>query len=91
MRPGRRGDGVPRGSATPRVAPLRALERVPLPEELAEAVGAALEARERATDLVVRIALAIRIRRALEAWLDGAMTSEQVVRVLGGGRSHEPT
>jgi hypothetical protein len=91
MRPGRRGDDATGSSATPRVVPLRVLERVPLSEELAEAVGAALAARETATDHVVRIALTIRIRRTLEAWLDGAMTSEQAARELRGEQTEEAT
>jgi hypothetical protein len=89
MRPGRRADDATGSSATGRVVALRVPERVPLSEDLAEAVGAALEARDAATDHVVRIALTIRIRRALEAWLDGAMTSEQAARVLRGQRSDE--
>jgi hypothetical protein len=76
------GDDGTRSRATPNVVPLRTLARVPLPDELAEAIGAAMEAQERESDPTVRIALAIRMRRALESWLDGEMTSAQVVRAL---------
>lgn len=91
MRPGRGTDDATGGSAKPRVVPLRGLERIPIPEDLADAIGAVLEARERATDHAVRIALAIRIRCALEAWLDGAMSDEKVVRVLRGERRDDAT
>jgi hypothetical protein len=75
-------DEVTRSSTAPGAVPIRLLTRVPLPERLAEAVGAAVEAQERQTDPMLRIALAIRMRRALEFWLDGALTSEQVVQAL---------
>jgi hypothetical protein len=74
--------GATRDSATQRAVPKGIFDRVPLPGELAQAIGAALDAEGRATDVLVLGALRRRTRRALEAWLEGAMTTAQTVHAL---------
>jgi len=74
--------GATQGSATQRAVPKGIFDRVPLPGELAQAIGAALDAEGSATDVRVLGALRQHTRRALEAWLEGAMTTAQTVRAL---------
>jgi hypothetical protein len=74
--------GATRDSATQRAVPRAIFDRVPLPGELAQAIGAALDAEGRESDVLVLAALRGHTRRALEAWLEGAMTTAQTVRAL---------
>jgi hypothetical protein len=66
---------------------------VHFPDELVEAIAAALEAEARESDIAARAELLRRTRGVLDAWMDGAMTTPQVVETLrvarpdgGGGR-----
>jgi hypothetical protein len=45
-------------------------------------VADALDAQACAADAVTRAALVLRTRSALDGWLDGTMTTAQVVRAL---------
>jgi hypothetical protein len=56
--------------------------RLPLPCELAQAIGDALDAEAREADPKSRIQLRLRTRGALEAWLEGRMTTSQLLRAL---------
>jgi hypothetical protein len=62
--------------------PSEIFRRLPLPFELALAIGDALEAEVDETDVMSRIELRLRTRSALEAWLEGRMTTSEVVRAL---------
>jgi hypothetical protein len=75
-------NGLTSSSSTRSALPLRLFTRVPLFPELAEAIGAALDAQERQTERGAREALVLRTHAALEAWLDGGMSDAQVVRAL---------
>jgi hypothetical protein len=73
-----------RSLGTPSVSaiPTGVFTRVPLSPPLSEAIGAVLEACERETDRKARQELAARARAALEAWLEGELSEEQVARTL---------
>ncbi|MGH7297210.1 MAG: hypothetical protein ACRELB_19885 [Polyangiaceae bacterium] len=62
--------------------PLRLFARAPLPVELVEAIAEALAAEEREENQVDRMAVALRTRGALDAWLDGTLSTEETVRAL---------
>ena len=53
-----------------------------LPDDLVEAVAAALDAETHEPDVSVRFDLLRRTRAALDAWLDGSMSTGDVVRTL---------
>jgi hypothetical protein len=72
----------PSRDPTDRPIPLRVFARVPLPEALAQAIGAVLDADARESNAKARAELRLRTRGVLEAWLDGAMSTPQVVRAL---------
>lgn len=67
--------------------PLRIFTRLPLPVELARAIGDALNDAGVSADARFREAVALRTRLALEAWLDGRSTTEQAVDALRAART----
>jgi hypothetical protein len=72
----------PEHDSRERVVPLRIFAHVPLPAELARAIGDVLDADARESNACARTALRIRTRLALDAWLDGLMTTSQTVSAL---------
>ena len=72
----------PDGHSQGRAVPLRIFAHVPLPAELAEAIGAVLDADAREKSASARSELRLRTRCALDAWLDGGMTTSQTVSAL---------
>jgi hypothetical protein len=62
--------------------PLRIFSRLPLPQELASAIGDALEESGGPEEARHRESVAVRTRLTLEAWLDGLMTTTQAVKAL---------
>jgi hypothetical protein len=62
--------------------PLRLFARAPLPIELVEAIAEVLDAEEREDNVVDRMALSLKTRGALDAWLDGAMSTSETAQAL---------
>jgi hypothetical protein len=62
--------------------PRRIFSRLPLSSELAEAIGAVLEAQELETDLAARALLVRQARVILETWLDGRSSDAHAARAL---------
>jgi hypothetical protein len=64
---------------------------VPIPDELVEAIDAALACEAEETDVDARAKLLANTRSALEDWLRGRMTTAQAVDLLGTrGRRSPP-
>jgi hypothetical protein len=56
---------------------------VPVPDELVEAIDAALACEAEETDVHARARLLARTRSALDDWLRGRMTTAEAVDALG--------
>lgn len=64
---------------------------MPVPDELVEAIDAALACEAEETDLNARAKLLATTRSALEDWLRGRMTTAEAVDALGTrGRNTPP-
>jgi hypothetical protein len=56
--------------------------RTPLPDDLVEAIAAALDRESLEPDLLARARLLAGTRSAIKAWLDGVASTPQTVRAL---------
>ena len=63
---------------------------MPVPDELVEAIDAALACEAEETDVHARAKLLARTRAALEDWLRGRMTTAQAVDALGSRGPAKP-
>ena len=65
---------------------------MPVPDELVEAIDAALACEAEETDVDARAKLLATTRSALEDWLRGRMTTAEAVDALGSrGRNTPPS
>jgi hypothetical protein len=64
--------------------PAGILARAPLPDELVEAIAAALDREAVETDFIARAELLNGTRTAIQAWLEGSASTVQTVRTLHG-------
>ena len=67
---------------TPGVPPSGIRARPHLPGDLIDAVASALEREALESDVDVRAELLARVRQVLDAWLRGALTTDEAIDVL---------